>query len=1087
MSDPTPDRTQAYSDGDQTGGTQAYSDGETNATEAYSEANPTRVYSDGGDGQGGGPATQAYTDGSDRPEATQQASPDGRTLLHGLGPGDEADLPSGTVAVEAVVAGDAGTGHRATGEAAVYRVLTEAGETRALKLYRAFDDPKHEPNPEALARIQAIQDADILRLYDFGTGERKWRGRFCYELAAFAEGGTMLAHGDGTPFETEDLRTEYTAERVETNTVPQLFLGLKRLHGLRIVHGDLKPQNVFYVDSDGEDLVIGDYGSAKTFSEADADLDIRATTVVKGTSLYVAPEQANNIISPANDYFSLGMVVFHLLYPDALTDVRTTRRSIRERMVRGEEIWPFDPAFGRLNDLIGGLTLLDPQRRWGEPEVEEWVSGGSPRVRYASQDARTEPFRLGPDVTFHTGANAAAYVEANPSEWYETLIEDADSYRMLREWLLKTEGPQRKKYFEGVVKHYQSKGRTLLREAVLRYFDPYRPIPLGPEAVPFDPAKPTEAADQVARFLVDATGDTQKDWRQRALLALEFALEEASNQGVTAATALLERARSAMGQSTNDSWTGKSDFIKAGSEYDLFRLSSALSAPVGREQVRQRAEAALAVADGESQTVLREAVSSLESSDRPLAVYADTAQRLTQLSDQASERLTSLQADHSGAVAQSQAAVSSSSGSTSGTAKTIAMGIGAVYFLIALSAVASACGARPGTGMDDFAGFGLFFLAGVIAIGSIPFLEGAVQTVLNYLSAQEGLKKAGEIRQRYSSQRPRLLPAGAAAEAFSLTPVSSAQSLPSTPGDLGSGGAASTSPARLVKPAFMVVGVLLVMGFPVSCTNGMVGGGNLPRIGPNYGGNSNSSSYLGPGYVTATRLNVRTGPSTSSGTLGELPNGTPVNIVGQNGRWLRIEIDDAVRRYTAGTSATTAWVSGRYVNRGRQSSVSATGDVEPMSGPGTYPKTEDIYYSERFGYVPNVLGPPETPGGESQLALGVQGDPLDGRYIFTSVRKFQSDDDMEGRETATISLDEGELSLASSGRAEERYPPDMATGTNVPYWVQTYSGPGGLRLEVWIRYGETGADCVDASGWITLWQDGSEFTERVTGAACSFV
>ena len=912
MSDPTPARTQAYDDQAETDGTQAYSDGESSSTQAYSDIGHVEAYG----GLSEGSTTQAYSDEPTGQGSPSGAPPDGRTLLHGLGPGDRVDLPSGTVTVDAVVAGDAGTGHRATGEAAVYRVRTETDEVRALKLYRAFDDPRHEPNPEALSRIQALKDADVLRLYDFGTGERKWRGLFCYELAAFAEGGTMLSTGDGTALDAGALRAEYTSETVAAIVVPQIFLGLQRLHGLDIVHGDLKPQNVFYVDRKRKDLVLGDYGSAKTFSDADAGAQNRATTIVKGTSLYMAPEQSENIVAYPNDYYSFGMILLRLLYPEVDEDRRAALRSIRERRKSGREIWPFNPEFGRLNDLIGGLTLDSMDRRWGRGEVEEWIGGGSPRVRYASQDTRTEPFRLGPDVVFHAGADVAAYIEANPRAWYETLIEDTDSYRMLREWLLKTEGPTRKKYFEGIVKHYQSRGRALLTEAVLRYFSPYGPIPLGPEVAPFDPATPKEAADRVARFVIDASGDTQKDWRQRSLLALEFALEEASSQGSTAATALLDRARSAIGQATNGSWTGKTDFIKAESEYDLFRLSSALSVPVGREQVRRRAEAALAVAGGESETVLRRAVDSLGSSDRPLAVYADTAQRLTQLSDQASEQLTTLQAGHSAAVAQSQSAVSGASGSPTDKAKVIAMGIAAAYFLLSLSAVASACGARPGTGVDDVAGVVLFFLAGVIAVASVPHLQRAIQIFLNFMSAQDGLKRAREIRQRYATQRPRLLPSGAAAGAFSFAPIGSAQSLPTTPPDLGSGGAASTSSARLIRPALAVVAVLLVMGLPVSCTNALIDGDSFDRFEPNLSGSEGSSSALGRGYVTATRLNARSGPSTSNSSLGELPNGTPVNIVGQQGRWLQIEVDDNVKNYLSRPRPPTVWVSGRYVSRG---------------------------------------------------------------------------------------------------------------------------------------------------------------------------
>ena len=335
MSDPIPDRTQAYDDGDETDGTQAYSDEETGSTQAYEDASHTQAYDDS---QNTGPVTQAYSDETSARDSVGESQVDGRTLLHGLGPDDEVDLPSGTVTVEAVVAGDAGTGHRATGEAAVYRVRTTDGQTRALKLYRAFDDPKHEPNPEALRRIQAIQDADVLRLFDYGTGSRKWRGRFCYELAAFAEGGTMLSTGDGAALSADDLRAEYTAETVESSVVPQIFLGLQRLHGLEIVHGDLKPQNVFFVDPGREDLVLGDYGSAKTFSEADAGAQNRATTVVKGTSLYMAPEQSENIVAYPNDYYSFGMVLLRLLYPEVNHDRRTALRSIRQRRKSGREV-----------------------------------------------------------------------------------------------------------------------------------------------------------------------------------------------------------------------------------------------------------------------------------------------------------------------------------------------------------------------------------------------------------------------------------------------------------------------------------------------------------------------------------------------------------------------------------------------------------------------------------------------------------------------------------------------------------------------------------------------------------------------------
>jgi serine/threonine protein kinase len=91
------------------------------------------------------------------------------------------------------------------------------------------------------------------------------------------------------------------------------------LHQHRIYHCDLKPQNIFFLDEAQIDIVIGDYGSAKTF-EFDAEKQSRKTTTVKGTDFYLPPEQARGFISEKNDYYSFGMILLHLVYPGSCSD-----------------------------------------------------------------------------------------------------------------------------------------------------------------------------------------------------------------------------------------------------------------------------------------------------------------------------------------------------------------------------------------------------------------------------------------------------------------------------------------------------------------------------------------------------------------------------------------------------------------------------------------------------------------------------------------------------------------------------------------------------------------------------------------------
>jgi len=180
-----------------------------------------------------------------------------------------------------------------TGEAVIYKVKDTEKNTFALKLYYEFHNAENEPNTEALTRIQNIEDEDILKLIDFGTGVNKFRGKYCYEISDFAHGFDLLS--------IESIKEKYSLYFIEKELIPQIFKGILRLHNHKIYHCDLKPQNVFYLDKEQKEIVIGDYGSAKTF-EFDAAKSSRKTTTVKGTDFYLPPEQARGFISEKNHY-----------------------------------------------------------------------------------------------------------------------------------------------------------------------------------------------------------------------------------------------------------------------------------------------------------------------------------------------------------------------------------------------------------------------------------------------------------------------------------------------------------------------------------------------------------------------------------------------------------------------------------------------------------------------------------------------------------------------------------------------------------------------------------------------------------------
>ena len=87
----------------------------------------------------------------------------------------------------------------------------------------------------------------------------------------------------------------------------QSALGLHHIHGLKILHRDIKAENIF-LDKDGN-AKIGDLGVAKVMTHA---VDFAKTLV--GTPYYLSPELCEN--KPYNhksDVWSLGCVVYEMM------------------------------------------------------------------------------------------------------------------------------------------------------------------------------------------------------------------------------------------------------------------------------------------------------------------------------------------------------------------------------------------------------------------------------------------------------------------------------------------------------------------------------------------------------------------------------------------------------------------------------------------------------------------------------------------------------------------------------------------------------------------------------------------------------
>ena len=104
--------------------------------------------------------------------------------------------------------------------------------------------------------------------------------------------------GVGVPMEGADA----------LEVVAQLGRGLASVHDVGVVHGDLKPANVFLSPGEPFTVKLLDFSAARAVNEPDND------DGPLGTPLWMSPEQAaGSVITPATDVWSVGLLAFRML------------------------------------------------------------------------------------------------------------------------------------------------------------------------------------------------------------------------------------------------------------------------------------------------------------------------------------------------------------------------------------------------------------------------------------------------------------------------------------------------------------------------------------------------------------------------------------------------------------------------------------------------------------------------------------------------------------------------------------------------------------------------------------------------------
>ena len=196
--------------------------------------------------------------------------------------------------------------HKQGAYAETYRVKDTSGKTRFLKLinYSKLNRNQIDDN----GRVKEVEIAKLLHHHN---------------LCQFIDSGNMMMNGSQYAwFVTEFVSGETLSQRIirdeeisvyEIKTIAKAVLSaLSFLHSLPIpvIHNEVTIQNVFLnLVGDLQDLKLIDFGYARFLNQPPAKPNLDELN-----PFYLAPERFSGVCSIQTDLYSVGVMMYHLLY-----------------------------------------------------------------------------------------------------------------------------------------------------------------------------------------------------------------------------------------------------------------------------------------------------------------------------------------------------------------------------------------------------------------------------------------------------------------------------------------------------------------------------------------------------------------------------------------------------------------------------------------------------------------------------------------------------------------------------------------------------------------------------------------------------